>query len=176
MVNNGFGSVFTNKLLIDLKNVNVKLVENYAVKWNKAVLSKPKLRTYKLLKSVWGVENYLLFNLTRFERSLVAQLRLGILPLRLETGRFLDEKVEERTCKLCNSGAVEDEMHFLFSCNTYNDIRQRFYNLMNDKHKDFLLLSNINKLTLMFDKSVIQFAKYLKEIFMLRRNTIYHVN
>ena len=62
----------------------------------------------------------------RSHRSLLAQLRSGILPLRLETGRFQnirDEntghfqklKVEERVCTLCNLNCIEDEIHFVLT-------------------------------------------------------------
>ncbi len=59
-------------------------------------------------------------HLSRKGRSYLAQLRLGILPIKLETGRCENEKVEERLCELCDARVVEDEEHFLFKC-TFND-------------------------------------------------------
>ena len=58
-----------------------------------------------------------------FSRSFIAQLRLGILPLRIETGRFENLKdsltgrfrklkVEVRKCQICNLDDIEDEKHF----------------------------------------------------------------
>ena len=35
-----------------------------------------------------------------------------ILPLRIETGRFVNEALDNRLCRLCNSNAVEEEIHF----------------------------------------------------------------
>ncbi len=43
----------------------------------------------------------------------MAQFRIGILPLHIETGRFRDNKINERVCLLCNSGVVENELYFL---------------------------------------------------------------
>ena len=48
----------------------------------------PKLGTYILFKSEYCTENYLKLYLSRSHRSLLAQLRTGILPLRIETGRY----------------------------------------------------------------------------------------
>ena len=56
----------------------------------------------------------------------MAQLRCGILPLRIETGRFVGESPDERLCKLCNGPAIEDEKHFLLNCSFFNDIRNHF--------------------------------------------------
>ena len=46
----------------------------------------------------------------------MAQLRCGILPLRIETGRYVGESPDERLCKLCNGPAIEDEKHVLLNC------------------------------------------------------------
>ena len=77
------------------------------------ILSVPKLRTYRTYKTSYNVEKYVLMNLSRRQRSVLAQYRIGILPLRVETGRYIGEKPEERICKICQSGQIEDEMHLL---------------------------------------------------------------
>ena len=58
--------------------------------------------------------------MTANERSLLAQLRIGILPIRVETGIFVNLAVKERVCQICKSQEVEDELHFLFNCPKYN--------------------------------------------------------
>ena len=55
------------------------------------------------------------------ERSIMCQFRSGVLPLRIETGRFIGEALNQRLCWLCNTDAVEDE--FLFECALYNNLR-----------------------------------------------------
>ena len=45
--------------------------------------------------------------LSRSQRSLVAQLRAGILPLAIEVGRFKNIPEENRLCELCDLGEVE---------------------------------------------------------------------
>ncbi len=70
-------------------------------------------------------------NLPKPERSLISQLRLGVLPLRIETGRYTRLQVHERLCELCDSDQVEDEAHFLFDCDMYKDLRNDMQTAMN---------------------------------------------
>ena len=64
-----------------------------------------------------------MLNLSSSERSVFAQIRFGILPLHVETGRFVNKKLEERTCEICHSDVIEDECHFLFNCSVYETPR-----------------------------------------------------
>ena len=59
------------------------------------------------------------------ERRSISKLRLGILPLRLETARYLRPILpeKERVC-YCNSGEIESEFYVLFICTMYHDLRQ----------------------------------------------------
>ena len=69
----------------------------------------------KTFKTAVETEGYLYRHLKRQDRSLLAQFRTGVLPLRIETGRYQLKKVpntkcfrklnvEERTCLICNKG------------------------------------------------------------------------
>lgn len=55
--------------------------------------------------------------------SVCAQLRSTPFPLTLETGRFNIVPEEERLCALCDLGEIESEVHFVFSCPLYDDLR-----------------------------------------------------
>ena len=70
---------------------------------------------------VLELKNTLFSNLSKSERSHLAQFKLGVdtLPLRLETGRFVGLSVDERICNLCNINETEDELHFLLKKQTY---------------------------------------------------------
>ena len=52
----------------------------------------------------------------RKKRSLVCKLRLGTLDLEIEKSRRLNIPRSERVCKICNSGEVEDVVHFILKC------------------------------------------------------------
>ena len=52
----------------------------------------------------------------RSVRSLFSKLRLGTLPLEIETGRHIQIDSNKRFCKLCHSDKIGNEIHFLFDC------------------------------------------------------------
>ena len=55
--------------------------------------------------------------MSRKARSLISQIRLGILPLEMEAGRFRGVSPEDRIlCQNCNMGVVECEVHFICEC------------------------------------------------------------
>ena len=84
-------------------------------------------------------------------RTAINKFRLGNHQLHIETGRHTVPKTPEklRICTLCQSNAVENESHVLFSCTLYNDFRSKFFDE---------LLENINSLK----------TKYSKILFLLQ--------
>lgn len=136
------------------------------------IRSMPKLRTYREFKQEFKCETYLSMDLKKNERSLLAQCRTGILPLRLETGRYLGEPVDSRTCRLCNSGEVENECHFIFQCSLYNELRNTY--LGNIISRDsFVNISDLDKLVLLMKDYVRQLSKYIVSAFTLRKTTLF---
>ena len=91
-----------------------------------------KLRTYALFKNDWCFESYLQHIDNRYKRVLMTKFRIGICPLRIETGRYecvgrsKGIKAEDRICLCCDRNEVEDEYHFLLCCPAYSHIRQPF--------------------------------------------------
>ncbi len=73
----------------------------------------------------------------------MAQFRMGILSLHIETGRFRDKRIDERVCLFFNSGEVENELHFLCVCTTYSNYRQHLYSVINNDN--LLNMSNDEK-------------------------------
>ena len=74
----------------------------------KHILTKSKLRNYVKFNPDIETSGYPKISLSRFERSLMAQLRLGILPLAILTGRYY--QIKQIMPKYEN---IEDENHFL---------------------------------------------------------------
>ena len=95
------------------------------------VVKVAKLRTYNTFKTEFKTEQCLLSSLSKPERSQLAQLRCGVLPLRVETGRYVGLALNERLCTVCQNRVVEDEIHFILQCPTYADLRKRI--LFNDQ-------------------------------------------
>ena len=72
----------------------------------------------------------------------VAKLRLGnynLRWLRIENGRHSTPKLPEhlRICQCCSSNEVENEVHFLLSCNRYDAIRKSLMADIISKYSDF---------------------------------------
>ena len=134
----------------NLNDVKVSLQDLHARGWPAKTLSVPKLRSYVKYKTEYCPERYVTMNLKRNERSLLAQFRCGILPLRIETGRYVGEKPEERLCKICNSQQTEDETHFLLHCPFYSILRETLFSSVDrvdfdqlpDSDKTVILMNN----------------------------------
>ena len=115
----------------------------------------PKLRTYKNIKLDNSTEHYVKYVMNRKKRSLIAQLRIGILPINIETGRHRNEEVKDRTCPNCTE-SVENEHHFLLECKLYENIRTELFTLFEERNgfqcqnlptdEKYFLLLNINNI------------------------------
>ena len=128
-------------------------------KWWKTVLQdseQSRLSFYKKVKLEFGMENYL--SIANFQqRRHISKLRCSDHGLEIEKGRHKNIPRNERVCKLCTSGQIEDEEHFLLDCSLYNHLRLK-YNF-----------ENINEITGLFTGDTLNtFAKYLKEAFEAR--------
>ena len=71
-----------------------------------------KLRSYDKFSQVIETSGYLKISLSRIQRSLMAQLRLGILPLTIETGQHYQIPIENRFCKLCQNKVLRMKSTF----------------------------------------------------------------
>ena len=79
--------VYNELLKCDIKDMEVKLMQNYITQWKGTIDKLPKLRTFILFKNVYRPEPYIKMKISRRRRSLISQFRFGILPLEVETGR-----------------------------------------------------------------------------------------
>jgi hypothetical protein len=72
--------------------------------------AKPKLRTFILFKNFDSEPAYTTKPLSFFQRRMMAKLRLGCLPIRLETGRYSIPRLpeNERTCLVCKDSLLVD--------------------------------------------------------------------
>ena len=91
---------FESKITIDINLVQLKIHYFYSNIWGCEILDIPKLRTDNSFKTSFGRENYVAMDMCKYLRSILAQFRCGILPLRIETGGYHGEPVEDRLCKL----------------------------------------------------------------------------
>ena len=89
-------NIFENLNLCDINLAIVKLRGNFETNWKIEVNNKPKLRIYKTFKTSFETSKYIKWNLEKSDRSLLAQFMCGLLQLRVESGRFINLKLNER--------------------------------------------------------------------------------
>ena len=137
-----------------LRHAKLTMQSHQAVSWNTSLELKPKLELYRNIKQTLELEEYCKLNLKRSQRSIIAKLRLGILPINIELGRYNNTPREDRLCTVCDKQEVEDEKHLLFSCPVYANERRILltsashhipnFNLLNKDDKIKLLTTHIN--------------------------------
>ena len=86
--NVGMKHVYDSQTTCEKSVLKESLIPKHEKNWKHYIMTKLKLRYYRAFKNTFKTENYLNMNLTCFERSHLAQLRLRILPLMIELGRF----------------------------------------------------------------------------------------
>ena len=84
-------------------------------------------------------------------RRMLAKLRGGTAELRVETGRWNGLKKEERICKQCTMGEVENEEHFLLRCEGYAEERKTIVGYMGELVEGWQEMDAKKKLALVMD-------------------------
>ncbi len=166
-------NVYKDMTVVNIDHAKKCLMDNLEVEWRNSVQKKTKLELYNVLKCNYGVEKYLLLNIDKYEKSLLSQLRYGILPLRIETGRYVNETREERVCTLCTSNTIESVEHFLFECEAYDTLRLPFVTNAQSVIENWEDLTQTECLKLLFELMPRALARYVKNIFLHRREKIY---
>jgi hypothetical protein len=166
-------TVFDSKDAVNIDDCRTIMINKQKDKWSNVVQNKPKLRFYAMFKDCFDVEQYVMINLSSSERSVLAQIRFGILPLHVETGRFVNTKLEDRKCYVCHLDKVEDECHFLFQCEAYEIPRNVWLNSILNKCPDFHYLQLCDQLKCIFTVCPRATAKFIKACLTIRKNILY---
>ena len=133
----------------------------------------PILRTYCTFKTKFGLEPYLQCIKKYRIRSVISKLRLSSHNLHIEKGRHQKPKLplEQRLCVYCNLSEVEDEQHFILRCTLYDDIRQTFFMLCNNKlNCNFMHLNVHEKFRIVMTEDSLQWllGVFLRKCFKIR--------
>jgi len=166
---------FENKSAVDQNcaKLNAYALRLHSEYWIQTVQSSPKLKTYKLFKNTFETEIYVKLNLTKYERSMLAQFRCGILPLRIETGRYVNEPLHERICTQCDLQCIESEQLILLECSFYNSIRLSIFGDALQSDFCFTSKSDNDKLKYFLLHATRKTAKYLVNAIQARRRKLY---
>ena len=113
--------VSPNLIRNQLSNFGDTLRTKYKIEWENEInnpIKNPILRTYRLFKNTHSMEKYLLCTRDKRYRNALSKLRVSSHQLEIEKGRHFNPVIpeSERICKFCNSGLIDNELHFITSC------------------------------------------------------------
>ena len=165
--------VFNDKSLLDPNGIEDKLYSLMEKKWKEEIIKKPKLRTYRLFKNNVHTEEFVSNIRCRRERSLFSQFRHGILPLKIETGRFKNIQLQDRICEYCDLQEVEDETHFLCNCTLYCDIRNPLFDKACSTNHNFAGIDDKNKFSYLLMNMWQDVSKFVSHAWNIRHQYMY---
>ena len=154
--------------IYDITAAYNKLLSSSRLRWHLEAQNKPKLRTFLKIHNFDQIQVLAKSQITRYQRSLLSQLKLGILPLKIETERYQGTPLEQRLCKLCDSNQIEDEIHFMFHCPELKDTRI-LHNLQLDQSTDDFVQLSI----MLNSENIVSSARYLESLYRCRKNIMY---
>ena len=135
-----------------------------------------KLRTYRQLKSEYCEEKYVNIIMPKIQRSSYAKFRMGVAPLRLETGRYEHLTKNRRVCFNCPN-EVESEEHVIMDCPVYSDLRSILFSKIAQHIPEFYTKTKHEKFICVLSCDVVPVirisAKICNDILMLRRQFLY---
>ncbi len=161
-------------ILYDLVSAKSSLKSMSGTGWWSGAETKSKLRSFICSKYRSDTTTVVKANLSRTQRSLLAKLSCGTLPLQLEIGGYTNVDEEDRLCKICNTNRVETEYHFLFDCAPLQWVRSRFYVEHISEIGWFMLLPDHKKVMYLLSKEMVEhFATHVEDLYHARCNIIY---
>ena len=84
---------------------------------------------------------------------MLAKLRGGTAELRIETGRWRGLERQERICKCCESGEVEDVEHLVMRCAHVKEERGKLMELMDEMVEGWLSMEENERVAVAMDKA-----------------------
>ena len=154
-------------LTTTIKSLQSSLLKKDLEKFHGQCQIMPKLRTYNRVAIFNSNKCYLTKPLSFIQRKFLAKLRLGVLGLRIETGRYERPRrlPEERICRQCTLGTTEDEAHFILHCPRHTLLRNDL--LTNLSLEDFTNLNENEKLKFLLNDPTIvkQTAQFIVNAF-----------
>ncbi len=130
-----------------------------------------KLCTYKYFNNMFCIEPYLKCIEDPYIRK---GFRISAHGMRVETGRFKRIDKKNRTCIICNSKEIEDELHSMMECTEYRSFRKEYlYPILlelNNEHKLNAREQFVHILTTTNCDFIVNIAKFIQQA-MVKRNS-----
>ena len=165
---NGFGHVWLaqgvgNKKLF-LGELKQRLIDCFRQSWSSKLSESNRFSLYCTFKSSFGLEKYFESVTSNYVRTMYIRFRLGVSELKSNRYRYSPEA--SKKCPFCDND--EDEVHFLFHCTLYADLRQKYlsaFNLSTYRNQKLSILETE------CTERIVNLAKYVFYAFRRRRNS-----
>ena len=148
-----------------LQCLRLRLVDCYKQDWYAKLCNSTHHTWYNSFKSLIQPERYLSkpFVIKPF-RDVLVKFRMSVSALYCHKYKYSTNTMSRIMCPVCNDGA-ETELHFLFMCKAYEEIRN------NILPRKYLKIRNLNTMSILLSKECEMFhvAKYLFKAFELRK-------
>ncbi len=161
--------------MCDLDVMKARLMRLNRNMWWIEACDKPKLRTFIQIHDTDHTKILVHKNLKRNHRSLLAKLKCGVLPLKLEIGRYRNTPIENRLCIICDGNVLDDEIHFLYGCPGLSNVRNDFEGrvilplALEDRQLLDILKDNLT------DENIKAFGEFVEAMFERRRDLMYEL-
>ncbi|KAL4237739.1 hypothetical protein ACF0H5_002452 [Mactra antiquata] len=150
-----------------------KVYDCFLQKWRSDINNSSILNiVYSHLHEQFIMSKYLTVLKSKTYRSYLARIRISAHHLRVQTGRYGQNRIprNERSCLLCGSSEVEDEFHFILICPRFADLRRKYIDLYYSKkpsmYKLITLLNQDNKQLLLNLCNYLKFAQTRRNNFL----------
>ena len=125
----GFDEVWLNHGVGDekafLKTFKEHLIANYKQEWRNDIETKERFQFYRSFKTEFCLSNYLNHLKNVKARNDLIRLRLGVSQLKTHLNRFSRFDNHNTSCPFCEH-TEETEVHFMFICPVYEDLREYY--------------------------------------------------
>ena len=119
------------------RNYNVNKIHNmicnkFIDHWKHSKSTSSKLQFYNSIKGTFSKEPYLNLIISAHDRHSLTKFRISAHDLSIERGRYNNTQREDRVCMWCKTSMgldiIEDELHFLNTCDLYSKHRSTLIN------------------------------------------------
>ena len=138
------------------------LMNDFVTEWELSISGYSRLDIYCVIKSKYEMEIYVSSCVSKFYRETIAKIRLGVFPLKVETGDIETFRILN-TCSSCNKQAVENTEHFLLVCEKHKQLRDKLFKTVSEKlNIQSLNILSVDRLSILLSHSLVvnETAKY----------------
>ena len=120
--------------------------------WREAAQRHPKLEVIGSLVEKECVDRCVMVK-CKWRRRWLVKLRGGTAELEIETGRWHGLRREERICKNCSGGEIEDAGHLVMRCTYVEEEREKLKELMVERVEGWQEMNDKDKVTEILDRA-----------------------